>query len=165
MQWEIDLQNIAGKINAVREFVEGEEIKDITGTGAVNHYKESFSNEGFTDETVEKWADVKRRDPGSPWYGHSGQTGKVSGSRKVSKILTGETRELRESISYQPTPDGVRVVNDTPYAAVHQFGLQARIYGKKVFTMIARPFMGPSRKLEENIENKIKTEIIKRLTR
>ncbi|MDR1646019.1 MAG: phage virion morphogenesis protein, partial [Tannerellaceae bacterium] len=98
-------------------------------------------------------------DKESRWHGHSGQTGRFSKARTEAPILSGETRELRESISYQYIPGGVRVTNDTPYAAVHQFGLQAKIYGKKAFTMTARPFMGKSARLKEKIEDKLEQEI------
>lgn len=152
------------KMKELTDFVEGDDIKDIMGTEAVNHFKGSFENEGFTDEVLESWTDgkdVKRRDPDSSWYGHSGQTGKYSNARTTAKILTGETRELRESISYKKTSLGARITNSTPYAAVHQFGLQAKIYGKKVFQMTARPFMGKSVILKQNIEDKIYRQIKK----
>lgn len=145
----------AERMKEVQEFVGSDDVKDILGVEAVNHFKESFTNEGFTDSSLEKWQDVKRRDANSSWYGHSGQTGKVSESRKVAKILTGETEELQGSISYSRIDDGARIVNSTEYAAVHQFGGLAYVYGKKAFQMVARPFMGPSVVLKGNIERKI----------
>lgn len=169
------------KMQEVKQFVESNDIKDIAGVEAVNHYQGSFDNEGFTDETLEPWEDVARRDPKSPWYGHSGFSsgkakekikkgdtelvGNFSPARANAKILRGETSELRNSINYKYTDRGVRVTSPTPYGRVHQFGLQARIYGKKLFTMIARPFMGKSKVLKANIEDKIKREIKKILTR
>ncbi|MDL2254976.1 phage virion morphogenesis protein [Parabacteroides sp. OttesenSCG-928-K15] len=159
MDIETFAREFGDKMNEVRSFVEGDDIKDILGVEAVNHYKESFSNEGFTDKQTVKWANVKRRDPGSPWYGHSGQTGKFSESRTKASILSGETRELRESISYAKIPLGVRITNDAPYASVHQFGEKAKIYGKKEFTMIARPFMGKSAKMVNRIKRKINNQL------
>jgi phage gpG-like protein len=149
------------KMEQIKEFVRSDDIKDIIGTEAVNHFKESFQNEGFTDETLNPWADVKRRDPNSEWYGHSGQTGKRSKARTSAKILTGETRELQNAISYKPIDNGVRITNDKPYAAVHQFGKMAKIYGKKEFQMTARPFMGKSVVLVRKINDKIKREFIR----
>lgn len=163
MDFDKALNDISDRLANVREFVEGEDIKDILGTEAVNHYRDSFKNEGFTDETVEKWADVKRRDPDSKWYGHSGQTGKFSQARTMAKILSGETGELEGSTSYTKTASGVKVINDAPYAPVHQYGLNASIYGKKIFKMTARPFIGQSVLLKYNIEDKVKREIIKLL--
>ncbi|OJV19341.1 MAG: virion morphogenesis protein [Bacteroidetes bacterium 41-46] len=157
---EFDKQ-FASKMNKVQAFVQGEQIKDILGVEAVNHFKASFENEGFTDEEVKKWPDVKRRNPDSKWYGHSGQTGKFSQTRTLAKILSGESGELKNSISYVKIETGVRVTDATPYAGVHQFGEMAKVYGKKVFQMPARPFMGKSAVLKKKIEDKITAEIKK----
>lgn len=159
MQLDDFAEKFAARMAEVKKFVEGDDIKDIIGVEAVNHFQQSFANEGFTDKQVVKWADVKRRDPNSKWYGHSGQTGMVSEAAKTRKILTGETHELRESISYVHIDRGVKVSNATPYAAVHQFGRMAKIYGKKEFTMTPRPFMGKSVLMVGKINDKIKREI------
>jgi phage gpG-like protein len=45
------------------------------------------------------------------------------------------------------------------YAAVHQFGLGAKVFGKKAFTMTARPFMGKSKQLEEKIYAEINRDL------
>lgn len=153
------------KMKELKDFVEGDDIKDILGVEATNHYKESFDNEGFTDEQLVKWDDVERRDGQSAWYGHSGQTGKFSQARTTAKILSGETGELANSLSYKHTDRGVRVTSPTAYGHVHQFGKLAKIYGKKSFQMPARPFMGKSVLLKTNIESKIKREIIKIMTK
>ncbi|HMM16298.1 MAG TPA: phage virion morphogenesis protein [Petrimonas sp.] len=149
------------KMQKIREFTNGDAIKDILGVEAVNHYKQSFAEEGFTDEVLNPWKDVKRRDPQSKWYGHSGQLGKFSNSRTTAKILTGETRELQNAIAFRRIANGVRIVNDKPYASVHQYGGRAKIYGKKEFQMTPRPFMGKSVVLVRNINAKIKREMIR----
>ena len=152
------------KMDEINQYIEGDEIRDMFGVEAVNHFKQSFLDEGFTDETLEKWPDVVRRDPASPWYGHSGQTGKFSKARTTAKILSGETRELANAISYVRTPEGAKITNDKPYASVHQFGLPAKIYGKKSFVMKPRPFIGKSvvlkNKIEDNVQNRF-IEILK----
>lgn len=147
------------RIKKLQEFVEGDDIKDVMGVEAVNHFKASFPNEGFTDENLEPWADVKRRDPESEWYGHSGQTGKFSAARTTAKILSGETGELKEAIYYAKTEKGVRVYNEKPYARVQNFGGMAKIYGKKAFQMLARPFIGPSKTMMTNIRAEFLTRI------
>ncbi len=147
------------KLKQVQEFVKND-AKDILGTEAVEHFRESFKNEGFTDEQLEPWAEVERRKPLSPWYGHSGQTGKFSAARTTAKILTGETNELQNAFKYVHTEAGVKVINDKPYAGVHQFGLNAYIYGKKQFKMIARPFVGRSKVMVRNINAELKSRII-----
>lgn len=138
------------------------DVPDIVGTEAVDHYKENFVKEGFTDKTTTKWKDVKRRDPESPWYGFSPEGAKhFSPTRAADKILTGDTAELQNSITYTKHDNVVTVGTDKPYAAVHQFGLPAKIFGKKPFQMPARPFVGRSVLLEQNIYNKIKSELKK----
>ena len=107
---------------------------------------------------------MKRREPTSPWYGHSGQTGKFSNARTSSKILSGETKELQNSITFDHIAYGARIKSDKPYAAVHQFGGLAKIYGKKEFNMTPRPFIGKSAVLVSNINKKIKKEFIRILT-
>lgn len=159
MNIESFARQFGDKMNEVKAFVEGDDIKDILGVEATNHFKESFKNEGFTDKQTVKWKDVKRRDPDSPWYGHSGQTGRFSDARTIAPVLSGETRELRESISYKKINFGVRITNDAPYASVHQFGENAKIYGKKEFTMVARPFMGKSAKMVSRIKRKINNQL------
>lgn len=148
------------KMQEISDYVEGNDIRDMFGIEAVNHFKQSFLDEGFTDEKLEKWPDVKRRDPASPWYGHSGQTGKFSKARTTAKVLSGETRELANAISYVRTPEGARITNDKSYAAVHQFGLPAKIYGKKSFVMKPRPFFGKSVILKNKIEDNIRRRFI-----
>lgn len=152
-------ERVREKLDEIRRYRE-QDLPDIIGSEAVNHFRESFANEGFTDETTEKWKDVKRRDPSSRWYGFAPDNkGRFSTTRAVDKILTGHSKELQNSITYTKKTDRVSVYTDKVYAAVHQFGLQAKIFGRKAFTMTARPFMGKSKKLEENIYAKIKRDL------
>lgn len=175
------------QMSKAKEFVDGEDIRKFMGEEAVTHFKDSFANEGFTDETLDKWKEVSRREPNSGWYGHDGfsendkkankrqnkkrakegQTaliGSFSKTRATDKILTGHTRELREGISYVTTEKGARIISSTPYGRVHQFGMPAKIYGKGTFQMPKRPFMGKSVVLKTNIEDKIKRELTKIFT-
>lgn len=139
------------KIEEITAFVQGDAIKDIIGDEAVNHFKQSFVNEGFTDKTLEKWPEVERRKPESTWYKKGANAGR--------KILSGQTKELQDSTSYTYIADGVRVTNATVYASVHQFGEPANVFGKKPFTMKARPFIGRSEVMMQKINNEILSEI------
>ena len=152
-------QQFPERIKKLQEFVTGDDAKDIMGIEAVAHFKKSFENQGFTDESATPWADVKRRDPNSEWYGHSGQTGKFSSARATAKVLSGETGELKEAIYFARTETGVRVYNEKPYARVHNFGGMAKVYGKKAFQMIARPFIAPSKTMIVNIRTELKARI------
>jgi phage gpG-like protein len=155
-----------------------EDVPDIIGTEAVKHYNQSFVNEGVTDKTLKKWDNVERRKSTSEWYGFSlgsnsqnptkktkskpnekskkapGKTN-FSPTRAKDKILTGETSELKNATRYVKKPDRVTVLNDKPYAAVQNNGGQAKIFGKKTFTMKARPFIYRSEQLEAKIYAKI----------
>ncbi|MFV0366228.1 MAG: phage virion morphogenesis protein [Mangrovibacterium sp.] len=146
------------KIQEIKDFME-DDAKDIIGVEAVEFYKDSFNKEGATDKQLTKWADVKRRDPNSPWHGHSGQTGKKNKLRETAKILPGETGELRNATTYTKTATGVRISNDKPYAAVHNFGGKAYVYGKKSFQMIARPFIYRSETLNNELRRILIDEI------
>jgi len=160
---KMDIQEFANrfpdKMKQVTDFIDTD-AKDIIGTEAIEHFRESFTNEGFTDEQVEPWAEVERRKSNSDWYGHSGQTGKFSSARTTARILTGETGELQNAFSYQHIENGVRVINDKPYASVHQYGQNAYIYGKKLFKMIARPFVGRSKVMVAKISTELKIRIV-----
>jgi phage gpG-like protein len=147
------------KMKEITDFIGSDDAKDIVGTEAVNHFKESFANEGFTDENLEPWPEVERRKKDSEWFGHSGQTGKFSEARTMAKILTGETNELREATKYEKTGKGVKVKNEKKYARVHQFGGMAKIYGKKEFQMLARPFIGKSKVMVDKIKDELKSRI------
>lgn len=160
----MDIQEFAKVIEEkkrqLQEFMRSSQLKDTVGREAVEHFKRSFDEEGFTDENLNPWKEVERRKPESPWFGHSGQMRKFSLERTSAPILSGETGLLKSSIRYTYLPDGVRISNSAPYAAVHQYGLPAKIYGKKQFTMTPRPFIGKSKVLKRNIEDKIKREIL-----
>lgn len=148
-------ERLKGKMKAMTDYLAGSKVRDIIGTTAVHHFQGSFEDEGFTDTKLNPWKEVKRRDPDSPWYGHSGQTGKFSEARTTAKILSGETGHLRAAFKYIPTAKGVRVQNTAPYAAVHQYGLPAKVYGKHPFTMPKRPFMGDSEVMKKEMKEKI----------
>lgn len=161
-----------------------EGVPHIIGTEAVRHFNESFVNEGFTDKSLKKWQNVERRKPESQWYGFSlgansqnpnkkakkapeeGSKRKVgktnfSPTRAKDKVLHGDSMELKNSIKYVVKPDRVTVQSDKPYASVHQFGEPAMIFGRKNFTMKARPFIGKSEVMMEKIYKKIEKEIDK----
>ena len=59
------------KRQKLQEFMLSSQLKDAVGTEAVNHFKEGFDKEGFTDEPLNPWKEVERRKPDSPWFGHS----------------------------------------------------------------------------------------------
>jgi phage gpG-like protein len=146
------------KMQDLRDFVRND-VPEIVGIEAVNHFKETFDKE--TDLSGNPWKEVERRDPESEWYGFSaGAKKNFSQARTTAKILSGETGELKEATTWRYEHGMVVVSNDKPYAAVHNFGQQAMIFGKKTFTMPKRQFMAHSKELQEKIDNKIEREMI-----
>lgn len=157
----------------------------IIGVEAVNHFKESFDNQGFTDKSLVKWKDVKRRDPKSVWHGFSyGATSKVPGNhpkrkgakrpykqRKEgaatnfsptatkTKILHSQKNNLKESIKYTRTPNGVRVTASGAYAKLINEGGAMKVFGKTPAKMPKRQFMGPSKVLNKKITQELKKDI------
>lgn len=130
-----------------------EDLPDLIGTEAVNHFKEGFQNEGFTDQALEKWPEVKRRQ------------GKNSGADALRKILTGKTGNLAESITYIKEPDRV-VIYANPmntgaasnYAAAHNFGTNNA--GRGHNTVIPqRKFLAHSQMLNQKIVGRIERYI------
>lgn len=166
-----NFQNVIKKTEQAIRYLQND-AKTIIGVEAVNFYKESFENQGFTDTSLKKWEDVKRRDLESPWrgfqYGATVPRPKQKRHKKNAMtnyspaaeqrpILSGQTQELMNGIRWERTAQGVRVYAEAVYAKIHNEGGEMSIFGKKRTTMPQRQFMGKSQKLTEKI-----TEIIKK---
>ena len=146
---------ITAKLDSVKTYID-ENVPQVVGVEAINEFNENFEKESFDGK---KWQNVKRRELDSPWYGHSGQTGKKSNSRKTAKILDGETGELKNATTWRREGKRVIISNEVPYAKVHNDGLPAKIYGKKLFMMPKRQFIGVTDKLKTTIQNKVERDI------
>ncbi|MBR8713030.1 phage virion morphogenesis protein [Porphyromonas levii] len=152
-------EQFSEKMREVQAYIDGDEVRELMAGIAIEHFRESFRNEGFADEQLNPWAEVERRKPESSWYGHSGQTGRFSLARTTAKILSGETGHLSNAFSYARTKEGIVVRNTAPYARVHQYGLKAKVYGKKEFAMPKRPFMGASKRMAQEIRQEVINDI------
>jgi phage gpG-like protein len=142
------MQDFINRINELNNFLQND-VQDIVGTEAVNHFKQSFHDEAFSDKSEKDmpWQEVKRRQS-------SKNSGKAAATRK---ILTGETGDLGDSISYEKENRDVAIKSDKIYAQVHNEGLKA---GRgKGFMMPKRPFIRKSVMLINNISSKVKTRI------
>lgn len=64
---KIDLSKLFLKLDKVEKYLKNDASTTI-GVEAVNHFKESFEKQGFTDTSLEKWEEVERRKPDSSWY-------------------------------------------------------------------------------------------------
>jgi len=126
----------------------------VAGKMAVDFFKESFQKEGFTDQTYERWSEVKRR-----------QDPRVRGARATRKILTGDTGDLGESITYRKTSPGEVTITAEAYskdgfnyAPVHNQGVTDAGRNRNV-VIPKRQFIGPSKTLKRAIEDEIERKL------
>lgn len=148
------MKDFINKINKVQDFVEND-VQDIIGKEAVDHFKQSFHDEAFSDkaEKDEPWKEVQRRK-------NPRNAGRAAGRRK---ILTGRTAELGDSIDYHRQGRDVAITSDKVYAEVHNEGLRA---GRgKGLKMPKRQFIGKSFLLNQRIKDKIGKKIKRILER
>lgn len=127
----------------------------IMGNEALNHFKKSFVNQGFTDEGLEKWKPRKGEITG-------GIAKLRSRERGARGILIGKgTGTLRRSLTKTPFGrygmQGIIIGVNLPYANVHNEGLRAgRGQG---FIMPKRQFVGYSGKLNRLLIDKFNNKI------
>lgn len=104
-----------------------EAMRTIMGVEAVNHYKKSFVNQGFTDKTFDKWKKRSKRE------NRRGKTpdGGVASVRAGRAILV-KTGTLKRSINYIRSGRYAVVINTgaLPYAKVHNDGFRGTQYVK-----------------------------------
>ena len=118
------------------------ELPTIVGVEGVNFFTESFQNEGFTDEVLEPWPDVKRRtNPTRP-----------DRAAATRKILTGETGDLGRSIDFTPSPGEVAIKSDKEYAAAHNEGTTTAGRNHNV-TIPKRQFIGESKAFDKIVKD------------
>lgn len=97
------LDDMLAKLAALKDYLQND-VGEVVGTEAVNHFKQNFENESFSGG--QKWAPRKT---------------KREGSTNGQKVLT-KSSELTESIDYEA--DGPRVIikTDKAYAQIHNEG-------------------------------------------
>ena len=117
----------------IQNFIENK-ANTIVRVEGVKHFKKSFQDEGFTDETLEPWQDISEK--------RKEQKQRKNGD--LPPILT-ETGDLGRSINGEERADGVLFYTDKVYAQRHNEGLSG---------MPKRQFMGPSKALEKKIITK-----------
>jgi hypothetical protein len=108
------------------------------GLMAVRHFRESFRNEGFTDNGLEKWTEVNRRKPETKAYKYAKPAARTRGILRGKGILANSVKV----ISTSPTQIVVGV-QGLKYAARHNDGLDG---------MPKRQFIGNSKVLEQKID-------------
>lgn len=138
----------------------------IIGVLAVQHFKKSFRDEGFTDDVLVKWTPSRRKAKGRGAY--------------ASRPTLTQSGALADSIDYRTDLNKVYVGTSKPYARVHNEGLRitglqivrahSRRMGRKTvsvrahkrnvnFKMPKRQFMGRSKVLTQKIVKKLDEDI------
>lgn len=99
------LDAMVRKLNAVDDYIDND-LPLIIGTEAVNHFKESFVNEGFTDTGLQKWSSRKT---------------KRSGGTNSQPVLS-NTGELADSIEFRVEGKNIIITTDKKHAQIHNEG-------------------------------------------
>jgi len=141
-------------------------VKDfprIVKVEALNHFKKSFVDEGFTDGSLQKWkkrTTIDKNGRNITRY-RSNRVGKAGGlndygrKTKGRPVLTGfgsGGNKLRNSLKARIENGRVTIYTYKKYAETHNEGDAA---------MPKREFMGPSRKLDKKIEKEIEKQLDK----
>lgn len=169
-----DFKKLEAKLRKLNDYFDGK-IQTRIGVESVNHFQESFENQGFTDSSLQKWEEVERRKPESSWYGFKYKgTAKKPGSKSRGgkftnyspaatkrPILSGETQNLMNGIRWRANGKSVEVTANTKYAEIINEGGNMRIFGKHPAKMPKRQFMGKSKVLNEKIEKKVLQDLKK----
>lgn len=180
-----DFQKVIDKLTRIEKFL-NKDAAHIIGQEAVNHFRQSFDDEGFTDVSLVKWKPSKRKNAQSVWYGFDYRARSVAPenharrwkakqpykARKKNpitnfspaatkwKTLKGRTGDLRESIEYTvKSKFDVLVHSKLPYSKIQNQGGQIKVFGKKTVFLPARQFLGKSIKLKARIKFEINKEI------
>jgi phage gpG-like protein len=120
------------------------------GSTAQNHFIKSFSNQGFTDEVLQKWKPRKKER-------YRTRGGKLVDDTSRGILIGKGSGQLRRSLRRVSLGRyGVMIKSDLPYSRIHNEGLMGKAWGKYPFKMPQRQFVGYSRIMNRDIETKIK---------
>lgn len=125
----------------------------IVGKIASDFFTENFDRQGFLNNGLHKWDDVKRR-----------QRASTKGAAKGWAILTGGTGNLKRGNSYIAGIGQVVIYNDArspsgfAYGIVHNRGVNNAGRSRNV-TIPKRQFMGDSKELGDLINAEIERKL------
>lgn len=182
-----ELNNLPGDLRRCLEAISqaiGRDLPIVIGKTATDHFRENFRAGGFVNGGLHKWADVKRRDSKSGWYGFEYKGEKRTALRLTRDRKTGKTKraarqkllnfsstatiraplsskrmELYNSLRYYCRQNEAIIATDKPYAQVQNEGGPIKVFGKRPARITARPFMGQSRELDEKVGEEINKRI------
>lgn len=101
---------------AKREFLKVlDEMVPVMGNDALNHFKGSFTDQGFTNESTEKWKPRKRPD-----------------RKRPGRAILIDTGRLRRSLRYRKGRKyEVVIKSNVPYAKIHNEGGEIDVSSRK----------------------------------
>ena len=152
-QFDDDIKRQAEEL---QEFLNND-LLDIIEVEGINHFEESFDNEGFTDDSLDKWkprktVDKKGRDITRYRTNKVGKAGNLNSYGRKNEgrtIITGHNtggNKLRNSLKSSKISEGVEFSTDKEYAEVHNEGSDI---------MHKRQFIGASKALNDKILKKV----------
>jgi len=181
MPIEVNLEPADEILDAFEEFV-NDEMAEVVGVAAVNHFNSHFHEQAFEGEP---WPDVKRRDSTSKWYGFKhGSRVRVPDDhprRKGTKgpyqprkpnpvsnwspaatrtpILSSQNSDLENSLEYYVQGNKVVVKSDTGHARIHNEGGRIKVFGKRDAVVPKRQFVGNGPNLVKAITEEVQREL------
>lgn len=130
-------------------------IKDaiaIVARDSEAHFKKSFANEGFTDESLQKWEKRKNQI-------RSFGLAKLKYKHVNTKPTLYKTGALKNSLRTSLRNNIAIISSSLPYSAIHNEGLMGKAWGVHPFKMPKRQFMGNSKSLERRSQAKFIAKI------
>lgn len=103
-------------VTAKREFLKAlDQMVPVMGNEALNHFKDSFPNQGFTNESTEKWKPRKRPD-----------------RKRPGRAILIDTGRLRRSLRYSRSRKyEVVIKSNKPYAKIQNEGGEISVSSRK----------------------------------
>lgn len=124
----------------------------IVARDAEAHFKKSFANQGFTDETFHYWDKRKNQIRTNGFF-------KLKYNHVNTKPTLVKTGALKNSLKTSLRRNIAIISSSLPYSAIHNEGLMGKAWGKYPFKMPKRQFMGNSKSLERRSQAKFIAKI------
>lgn len=150
---------LQAKAKELKAYVERDAPRIIAKL-ATDHAREAFTNQGYTDTTLQPWVEVERRKEKNAIKGKKGKPLKKQPASYTRPILIGKTKELKNSIKAIANKETVEIGSDKDYAAAHNYGTNMAGRNHKV-TIPKRQFIGDSKQLKNWITRKLSADIRK----
>ena len=155
-------EDIKRQAEELQEFIEND-LLDIVEVEGLNHFEESFENEGFTDTSLVKWEKRKTTNRGgrdltvyrTNRRGKAGRLNSFGQKNKGRQTLTGHGsggNKLRNSGRANKIKGAIQFIWDKEYAERHNEGTDG---------MTKRQFVGESKVVNNKIDEQVEQNLNK----